>query len=240
MSETITLFIDGVKVQGHPGQTIMEAAEVAGIYIPRLCYAKELVPGGNCRVCTVKVQGRHQAACVYPIAKDMDVEANTDEMNALRKRIVEMLFVEGNHFCMFCEKSGNCELQAMGYRLGITTPRYPYLFPKRGVEASHPDFYMDGNRCIRCGRCVRASRTVDGKSAFGFVNRGSETRIAPNSATGFAGTDLSLADRAASVCPVGTIIKKRVGFAVPFGRRLYDHEPIGSEVEAPRGNPEAK
>jgi [NiFe] hydrogenase diaphorase moiety small subunit len=63
---------------------------------------------------------------------------------------------------MFCEKSGNCELQATAYRLGIAAPRYTYQFPVRGVDASHPDIYLDGNRCIRCGRCVRASRDTDG------------------------------------------------------------------------------
>jgi len=65
------------------------------------------------------------------------VESNTDTLNAHRRNLVEMLFVEGNHFCMFCEKSGNCELQALAYRMGITAPRYPYLFPKRELDASH-------------------------------------------------------------------------------------------------------
>ncbi|NLX13803.1 MAG: 2Fe-2S iron-sulfur cluster binding domain-containing protein, partial [Phycisphaerales bacterium] len=112
MSETITFTIDGETVQGRPGQTILQAADEAGIYIPRLCAYKDLSPFGSCRVCTVMVNGRPQAACTQPIAEGMIVENETDKIRHYRRNIIEMLFVEGNHFCMFCEKSGNCELQA--------------------------------------------------------------------------------------------------------------------------------
>ncbi|MBN2494658.1 MAG: (2Fe-2S)-binding protein [Deltaproteobacteria bacterium] len=234
MSDEITFTIDGVEVTGTQGQTIMQAADQAGIYIPRLCWHADLSPGGSCRVCTVKVNGRAQAACTYPISEGMLVQNETDEIREWRKSIVEMLFVEGNHFCMFCEKSGNCELQAMAYRFGIATPRYPYMFPQRDVDASHPDVFIDRNRCILCGRCVRASRDVDGKNIFQFVNRGRETRIAINAEANLADTALSAMDKAVEVCPVGAILRKRVGYAVPVGKRKYDHEPIGSDIEARR------
>ncbi|NLX14297.1 MAG: NADP oxidoreductase, partial [Phycisphaerales bacterium] len=131
-------------------------------------------------------------------------------------------------------KSGNCELQALAYRFGIMAPKYPYMFPDRDVDASHPDVMIDRNRCILCARCIRASREKDGKSVFGFVNRGSEKRVAVNAEDGLKDTDLKVTDRAAEVCPVGAILKKRVGYAVPIGKRLYDHEPIGSDIEATR------
>jgi [NiFe] hydrogenase diaphorase moiety small subunit len=86
----------------------------------------------------------------------MIVETDSERAGRPPRLLVEMLFVEGNHFCMFCEKSGNCELQALAYRFGITAPRFPYLFPEREVDASHPDILIDRNRCILCGRCVRA------------------------------------------------------------------------------------
>src|SRR4030042_716257 len=110
MSEKITFTIDGVKTTGKPGQTILEAADDAGIYIPRLCQHPELVPHGSCRVCTVLVNGRPQTACTQPVAEGMIVENNTKELDENRRDIIDMLFIEGNHFCMFCEKSGNCEL----------------------------------------------------------------------------------------------------------------------------------
>jgi len=232
LSDEITFMLDGNIVQGEPGQTILQAADAAGYYIPRLCAHKDLTPHGSCRVCTVLVNGRPQPACIQPIAEGINVESGSDIVRKLRSSLIEMLFVEGNHFCMFCEKSGNCELQALAYRFGITAPRYPYQFPRRDVDASHPDILLDRNRCVLCGRCVRSSRDVDGKHVFQFVGRGREKRIAVNARTGLGETDAASTDKAVSVCPVGALLRKRVGYAVPVGLRLYDREPIGAEIEA--------
>jgi [NiFe] hydrogenase diaphorase moiety small subunit len=239
MSETVEFTIDGVSVRGEAGQTILGAAALAGIYIPHLCAMKGLSPWGSCRVCTVLVNGRPQAACTMPVADGMIVENDTAELKDLRSNLVEMLFVEGNHYCMFCEKSGNCELQAMGYRLGMLAPRYPYLFPDRPVDASHPDVLIDHNRCILCARCIRASVEQDNKHVVDFVGRGAHKHIAPNSTTGLGATDAKALDKAAEACPVGAYMKKRVGYAVPIGKRLYDTKPIGSDIEAGR-QPTAK
>lgn len=231
MSDRVTLTIDNVQLQGRPGQTILEAADEAGIYIPRLCHLKGLQPFGSCRVCTVLVNGRPQSACTQPIAQGMVIESSTEQVGEIRKDLIDMLFVEGNHFCMFCEKSGNCELQALAYRFGITAPRYPYMFPSRAVDASHPDIMIDHNRCIRCARCVRASRDLDGKEVFGFVNRGPHKELAVNAAARLVDTNVDVTDQAIDVCPVGALLKKRTGYAVPIGQRKYDHTPIGSEIE---------
>jgi len=232
MSDTITFTIDGAEVKAQAGQSIMQAADAAGIYIPRLCAMKGLSVFGACRVCTVLVNGRPQAACTQPVAEGMTVENDTEEIMAIRKDIIDMLFVEGNHYCMFCEKSGNCELQALAYRFGITAPKFPYQFPERELDASHPDIFIDRNRCVLCGRCVRASREIDGKGVFDFVGRGSEKRVAVDAAAGLAETNASAVDKAVEACPVGSIIVKRTGFRVPVGQRLYDHKPIGSDIEA--------
>ncbi len=233
MSDMIKFTIDGVEVTGKPGQTILEAADDAGVYIPRLCYMKGLVPHGSCRVCTVIVNGRPQNACTQPIAEGTVVENNTPELKEHRKAIIDMLFVEGNHFCMFCEKSGNCELQAMAYRLGITIPQFPYQFPNCEIDFSHPDIFIDRNRCILCGRCVNTSKDKDGKGVFEFVGRGTHKQIAVN-AEKLADTDAKVTDKAMEVCPVGTLLKKRIGYAVPIGQRLYDKKPIGSDIEESR------
>jgi len=234
MSETITFTIDGMTVPGRRGQTIMQAADEAGIYIPRLCARDGLSSYGSCRVCTVMANGRPQAACTQPIAEGMVVENDTEKLKEIRKGIVEMLLVEGNHFCMFCEKSGNCELQALAYRLGIAAPRFPYMFPERDVDASHPDVFIDRNRCILCGRCMRASKELDGKHVFDFVGRGAQRKIAVDGEARLAETDMAAADSAVDACPVGAILRKRVGYVVPVGQRKYDHEPIGSDIEARR------
>ncbi len=231
MSDTITFMIDGVEIEGEPGQTILQAADEAGIYIPRLCAHKDLVPFGSCRVCTVLVNGRPQAACTQPIGPGIIVENNCEKLNHLRKNLIEMLFVEGNHYCMFCEKSGNCELQALAYRFGIMAPKYPYQFPDREVDASHPDIFIDRNRCILCARCVRASRDLDGKGVFEFVGRGPEKRVAVNAEAHLANTEANVTDKAISICPVGALMAKHEGYKVPIGKRLYDHKPIGSDIE---------
>jgi len=234
-SAPFTLSVDGRAIAAQPGQTILEAADAAGVYVPRLCWMKDLLPSGSCRVCTVRVNGRPQAACTQPAAAGMVVENDTEELRALRRDLIDMLFVEGNHFCMFCEKSGNCELQALAYRFGITAPKYPYLFPRRELDASHPEVLLDRNRCVMCARCLRASRALDGKAVFGFTGRGPAKRLAVNSATGLAGTDLAATDRAVAACPTGSLLVKQVGYAVPVGRRRFDHAPIGSDVAPAAG-----
>lgn len=240
MNTPVTFTLNGVQVTAQPGQTILQAADAAGVYIPRLCAHPELHPFGACRVCTVHVNGRPQAACTHPVAANMVVVSDAPELTQFRTQLVEMLFVEGNHYCMFCEKSGDCELQALGYRLGLQAPRYPYLFPRRPVDASHPDVLVDHNRCILCGRCVRASRELDGKSVFHFIGRGPYRRIGVNAEAGLGGTALAATDRAPDLCPVGALLRKRTAYQVPIGQRTYDHTPIGSDTEARRPAPAAQ
>jgi [NiFe] hydrogenase diaphorase moiety small subunit len=234
MNNEIAFQIDGVQVKGKPGQTILEAADAAGIYVPRLCSQPKLHPFGACRVCTVMVNGRPQSACTQPIAPDMVVESETEEVRRIRKDIIEMLFVEGNHFCMFCQASGKCELQALAYRFGMTAPHYPFLYPKRDLDYSHRDIFIDHNRCILCARCVRASRDLDGKNVFQFIGRGPAKRVAVNSEARLADTNADVTDEAVSICPVGALMRKQGAYDVPVGQRKFDHEPIGSDIESGR------
>ena len=226
----VTLTIDGKEIKAIKGQTILKAADAAGIFIPRLCAYRDLTPHGSCRVCSVRVNGRIQAACVQTASPGAVVECDTPELIEYRRNIIDMLFVEGNHFCMFCEKSGLCELQALAYRFGIKAPRYPFLYPKRDIDMSHPHVYLDHNRCILCGRCVRASQDMDNKNVFQFVERGGRKRLQVNGDS-LSETDLNATDDAVSVCPVGALMKKRIGYEVPVGRRRYDEHPIGDDIE---------
>jgi [NiFe] hydrogenase diaphorase moiety small subunit len=229
----IKLTIDGQSIEATLGQTILQAAQEAGVYVPRLCWMKGLTPAGSCRVCTVRVNGRPQTACTQPVAPGMIVENDTEELRGLRRDLIDMLFVEGNHFCMFCEKSGNCELQALAYRFGITAPKYPFMFPQRELDASHPEIFVDRNRCIQCGRCVRASQELDSKHVFGFVGRGTEKAVAVNSPDNLAATDAAGDDHAIAACPTGSLVVKGVGYLVPIGQRPFDATPIGSDIESP-------
>lgn len=235
MSEaSFAITVDGVKVPARPGQTVLQACDEAGVYIPRLCYHPDLPPGGHCRLCTCKINGRHGSTCNLAAAPGMVIENDTSELNDDRRTIVELLFIEGNHFCPACEKSGDCELQAMAYRLGLEAPRLPYQWAPRQMDASHPEIYLDRNRCILCCRCVRASRTEDGKAVFGLEGRGIQMRIAVDAATGLGNTDLEASDKASDVCPVGCIVHKGTAFQLPYGQRRFDQVPIGAEIEAKR------
>ena len=225
MTKTFTL--DGKVIPFEEGETIMEAASAAGVYIPHLCHHPEFKPHGSCKLCTVNIGGRLGAACTNRAAEGMKVESETAALNADRLALTQMLFVEGNHVCPSCEKCGNCQLQAVAYHLGMLSPHFTHVYPARDVDASHPDVLLERNRCILCELCVRASRDVDGKNVFGIGGRGIRARLIVNSASGrLADTNLSVTDRAAEVCPTGAIIRKRHGFTIPIGKRLYDHHDI--------------
>lgn len=230
MSHIFTL--DGKGIPFEPGETILQAALRNGVYIPHLCYHPEFLPHGSCKLCTVKVNGRHVASCTLQAAEGMQVESNTEELNGKRRALTQMLFVEGNHFCPSCEKSGDCKLQATAYELGMMTPHFDHFFPNRPVDASHPEFLLDFNRCILCSLCIRASRDVDGKSVFALSGRGIDTHLIVNAKSGrLADTRFAATDRAAEVCPVGVILPKRRGFAVPIGERTYDKAPISQQAD---------
>jgi [NiFe] hydrogenase diaphorase moiety small subunit len=229
MPEKIKFFIDGKECLAERGQTIYEAAKANGVYIPVLCHFEGLKPVGSCRICSVRVNGRWMAACTQPVTEGMMVENQTPEVEEYRKAIIEMLFVEGNHFCPTCEKSGNCELQALAYRYQIMVPQFPYLFPKKDIEA-FPTFLLEHNRCVLCRRCLRAIETKDGRKIFAMKNRSSQVRINVDRKLA-ARMSEEEAQKAMDICPVGAILKKEVGFKVPIGKRKYDSKPIGSEIE---------
>ena len=105
-----TILLDGLPLPFADGQTIMEAATEAGIFIPHLCHHPEFKPQGSCKLCTVKANGRYVSACTLPAKDGMEVENNSPDLNDKRRTLLQMLFVEGNHFCPSCEKSGNCML----------------------------------------------------------------------------------------------------------------------------------
>ncbi len=233
MTETPTFLIDGEEIPFAPGQTVIQAATAAGIYIPHLCWHPDFAAHGSCKLCTVKANGRFNAACTMAAQAGMEVENRSAELDDKRRTLLQMLFIEGNHFCPSCEKSGHCALQATAYELGMMTPHFDLFYPDRPVDASHPDILLDFNHCILCELCVRASRDVDGKNVFALSGRGIKSHIVVNSSSGkLADTGMTLRDKAAQVCPVGVILPKRRGFAVPIGQRKYDLQPVSAPAGA--------
>ena len=230
MTDSIKITIDGVPCEAKRGQFILDVARENHIYIPTLCNYPGLKPRGGCRICNVRVNGKMMTACTTPAGPDMNIENNSEDITDMRRMIVELLFVEGNHYCPFCEKSGNCELQALAYRFHVMAPRFPYQFPVRDVEADNPKIIKEQNRCILCKRCIRAIRDENGKSIFAYLRRSAKVEVVVDPKLGKQLTD-ELAQKAMDVCPVGSIIVKEKGFITPIGERKYDHDPIGSDIE---------
>ncbi|MDP2224052.1 2Fe-2S iron-sulfur cluster-binding protein [Nitrosomonas sp.] len=222
-----TITIDGQEIPFTAKQTIMDAALAAGVYIPHLCHYPGLPPSGNCRLCMVETGNRNVAACITPAVAGQEIRNNTPELNEVRKSITQMLFVEGNHICPSCEKTGNCKLQAMGYYLGMLEDHFPQFYQRREMDASHAEILLDRGRCILCDLCVRASRDVDGKNVFAIAGRGTNAHLIVNSPTGkLADSTIATTDLAATICPVGAILIKEQGYQVPVGQRIYDQHTI--------------
>ena len=230
MSTLVKFKIDGKIYETEEGTYIVEAARENGIYIPTLCNIRGVKPRGSCRICTVKVYGKYVSACSTPVKDGMEIENDIFEIQDIRKSIVELLFVEGNHFCPSCEKSGNCELQALAYRFNMMVPRFPYVFPVKEVEANNPKIVKDQNRCILCKRCIRTIKDENGKSLFAYNKRGHNVKVILDPVLGANITD-ELAQEAMDICPVGSILVKEKGYDTPIGKRKYDKVPIGSEIE---------
>jgi [NiFe] hydrogenase diaphorase moiety small subunit len=230
MNQLIKFKIDGVECMGQKGQYIVDAARDNKIYIPTLCNIPGLKPRGACRICSLRVNGKLMTACTTPIVEGMEIENKAVDIENLRKSIIELLFTEGNHFCPSCERSGNCELQALAYRYQMMVPRFKFQFPARTIEASHPKLIKDHNRCILCKRCIRAVKDEKGHSLFAFGKRGHNVVINIDTKLSKDMTDKQ-AQYAAEVCPVGAILVKEKGFVDPIGSRKYDKKSIGNEVE---------
>ena len=222
-----TFRIDGKKIPFQDGDTIMDAALRAGEYIPHLCHNPVFKPNGSCRVCVIETDGRHVSACNQPAIENMEVDNSSDAIMNLRRSLLQMLFVEGNHVCPACEKSGACQLQAVAYYTRMLSPHFTHFFPRREVDATHSEIAIDFNRCILCKLCVRASRDIDKKDVFLISGRGIDSRLVINSPSGKLGdSDVAITDKAVAVCPVGAILPKHKGYEKPIGERMYDNKPI--------------
>jgi [NiFe] hydrogenase diaphorase moiety small subunit len=227
MNGNKTFNLDGRVIPFEDGDTIMDAALRAGEYIPHLCHNPEFTPHGSCRVCVVNANGEQISACTQPAEENMEVDNSSDEIVNDRRAILQMLFVEGNHVCPGCEKTGACQLQAVAYYTRMLSPHFTHFFPQRSVDASHADIAIDFNRCILCELCVRASRDVDHKNVFAIDGRGINSHLVINSPSGKLGdSSFAATDKAAHVCPVGAILPKHAAYESPIGERLYDRQPI--------------
>ena len=211
----ISITIDGKPIEVPVGTTVLRAAEMAGITIPTLCDHPALPPYGGCRLCVVEVQGFRTpiASCTLPASPGMVVNTDTDKLRSIRKFVLTMLFSERNHFCPYCQKTGgDCELQNSAYDEDMThwpiTPNWS-PFP---VDASHPYFVFDHNRCILCRRCVRACANMTGNFTLGMENRGARTLVVADYGLPIGESSCVRCGSCVQVCPTGALIERNSAY----------------------------
>jgi bidirectional [NiFe] hydrogenase diaphorase subunit len=219
-----TLVINGEPIGAQEDETILDAAREHGIVIPTLCHLDGLSEVGACRLCLVEVKGapRPLPACVTKVVEGMEVTTDTPRLAAYRQMIVELLFAEGNHICSTCVVNGHCDLQNLGYAVGMTHVRYPYQSPRRSLDASHERFVLDNNRCILCTRCVRVCDEVEGAHTWDVAGRGRRSQVIVDlhQPWGTSQTCTSCG-KCVQVCPTGALFEKGVSAAEMVKHREF-------------------
>ena len=201
-----TITIDGRKVEFTDEKNLLTVIRKAGIDIPTLCYHSELSTFGACRLCTVEDdRGRTFASCSEEPRDGMVIYTNTGKLKKYRKLIIELLLASHCRDCTTCVKSGDCNLQTLAHRFGVTSVRYNNYREQKPRDFSSPSIVRDPNKCILCGNCVRVCNELQGVGALDFAFRGSEAMVMPAFDKEIAATDCVNCGQCQIFCPTGAI-----------------------------------
>ena len=208
--ELVNVTIDGKTVSVPKDYTVIQAAAVAGIRVPQLCYHPELTPFGACRVCLVEIEGARAlgAACVYPVADGMIVHTNTPQIREVRKAVVELMLANHPSDCLLCQKNQHCELQQIAADLGIREVPFKGDVRDHAKDDQNPSLVRDPNKCILCGRCIRACHERQGLDVYDFNYRGFNSIVSPAFGYGLNEVTCTYCGQCAAVCPTAAITER--------------------------------
>lgn len=209
----LELKVDGETITAQEGDTILEACERAGIEIPTLCHHSSLSDVGACRICSVDIEGSgFETACTTPVQDGLVIRTNTEELQEHRKTILELICAEENHYCMYCDQDGDCELQDLFKEYGVDHVSIPFSYKSYPVDAVSEHLVIDHNRCILCGRCIRACEEVVSNDTLDFGGRGQETKVVADLNQSLGESTCISCGLCQQVCPTGTIFSKHSAY----------------------------
>ena len=210
------LKVDGKDVAIREGDTILDAARRAGIYIPTLCHHRRLEPIGACRICVVQVEGRRGlvSSCTTPAEDGMVVCTDNDLIRDTRRMLLQLLLSESEHNCLACPANSDCELQDLCLRYGVDPLENPFSLPRerREIDDSSPAIRRDPNKCVKCYRCVRACNDVVVNEVLDIGMRGFQSKIICDNDLPMRESSCVSCGECVSVCPTGALTEKLPDF----------------------------
>jgi len=209
--ETVNVKINGISIDVPKGSTILEAARLAHIEIPTLCYLKEINEIGACRICVVEVKGARSlvASCVYPVSDGMEIRTDSPKVLASRRKTLELILSNHDRKCLSCVRSGNCELQKLCRELKVEDETiYDGVRNNYELDTSSAHMVRDNNKCILCRRCVAVCDKVQGVGVIGANERGFDTNISCAFDMGLGETSCVSCGQCIAVCPTGALYEK--------------------------------
>ncbi len=209
--ENVTIKINGLECSVPKGSTVLEAARMAGIEIPTLCYLKDINEIGACRICVVEVKGARSlvASCVYPVNEGMEVVTNSPKVIESRKTTLQLILSNHDKKCLSCVRSGNCELQALCKEYGVEDEsRFEGEMNHYEIDDSATHMTRNNAKCILCRRCVAACRDVQSVSVIGANERGFATNIGSPFDCGLGETSCVSCGQCITVCPTGALSER--------------------------------